>query len=183
MTASVRSSILIVVVSLVLTGCDATTTQATAPIARDGADRRDESAPSHPDGGAPGHWFYGGIEDEVDYASVASLTSSPRVMLTFERKKSARVGALLQWRNEDARCVPEATVSIIIDGYETAHRAVRGASPDACSLQLSDGHLLWLAMAGATELRVEPAGSGRLAATFDVSGLDRNALNPEPVVR
>lgn len=79
--------------------------------------------------------------------------------------------------------MPEATVAIVIDGYTTKHRALREDTSGDCSMQLSDGHLLWLGVAGASELTVVPAGPGGLAATFDVGGLDREALDLVPVVR
>ena len=79
--------------------------------------------------------------------------------------------------------MPEATVSIVIDDYKTTHQALREDTTGDCSMRLSDGHLLWVGVAGASELRVEPVGPGGVAAVFDVSGLDRDALELVPVVR
>lgn len=176
-------SIMLLVTALVLIGCDKVTTEAPTPATR-------EQAVGIEDPGSPPlrdattrQWLYGWAEGETYDASVASLTPRPRAVLVFERKNGERVRTLLQWPRGEARCTPESTVSIAIDGYETIHRAVREATPDVCSVQLSDGHLLWLAVAGATELRVAPVAQDGVAATFDVSGLDRDALARPTVMR
>ena len=181
MAARMRS-IMLLIASLVFAGCEAASTGTPAPIPRDETGSV-EDAPPQGDDHATAQWRYDGIEDESSRASVPSVTSHPRIMLTFERKKGQRVGTLLQWPGEEALCMPEATVYVVIDGDETTHRALREDTPGDCRMQLSDGHLLWLGVAGASELRVEPVGHGGTAAIFDVSGLDRDALDLVPVVR
>lgn len=175
-------SINLLIASLVLAGCEEANTGTKAPVVQVKSSVED-AAPPHGGDYATGQWRYGGIEDEISQASVPSVTSHPRIVLTFERKKGQRVRTLLQWSGEELRCVSEAKVSIVIDGYKTTHRALREDTSDDCSMQLSEGHLLWLGVAGASELRVEPAAPGGVAATFDVGGLDRDALELAPVVR
>ena len=175
-------SITLLIASLVLGGCEQAGTGMPAPIAHEAGSAEDAALPHGADHGT-GQWRYSGIEDESSQASVPSVTSRPRILLTFERKKRQRVGMLLQWSGEEARCMPEATVSIVIDDYKTTHQALREDTSGDCSMRLSDGHLLWVGVAGASELRVEPVGPGGVAAIFDVSGLDRDALELVPVVR
>ena len=175
--------ITLLIASLVLVGCEQAGNGTPAPILQVESGSVEDAVPSHGGNHAIGQWRYGGIEDESSQASVPSVTSDPLIVLTFERKKGQRVRTLLQWSRDEAHCEPETTVSIVIDGYETTHRASRKDTSDDCSMQLSDGHLLWLGVAGASQLRLEPVGPGGVAAIFDVGGLDRDALELVPVVR
>lgn len=170
------------IASLVLAGCGEASTGTPASSAQDDAGSVEAAAPLQDGDRATGQWRYGGMEDESSQASVPSVTSHPRMVLTFERKKGQPVGTWLRWPSEEAPCMPEAKVAIVIDGYKTTHTALSEDMFGECSIWLSDGHLLWLGVAGASELRVEPVGAGGVAAIFAVGGLDRGALDLVPVV-
>ena len=182
MAARMRS-IMPLIASLVFAGCEAASTGTAAHVARDKTVSLEDAPSSRGADHATGQWRYGGIEDESSQASVPSVTSHPRIMLIFERKREQRVGALLRWSDDEAPCMPEAKVAIVIDGDKTTHRALREDTSGDCRMRLSDGHLLWLGVAGASELTVEPVGPGGPAAIFDVGGLDREVLDLVPVVR
>ncbi len=79
--------------------------------------------------------------------------------------------------------MPEAMVSIVIDGYKTTHQALERTLPAIAAWSCPTATCFGLVWPGASELKVEPVGSGGVAAIFDVSGLDRDALELVPVVR